>query len=498
MRFLKYILFSLIFFSINVSAVETGTIHLYCKPKVRIYLDGELVGITNKSDSGIIIKNVPHGEHKIRIQKKGKSTEVLPIYLSNDLLEFESDQFEIGKFSKEIRKSKLYVKGDEKVDYSLLDKYDKVSSWEQISEALRTEYDSFYNTLEINHYIPLIDEKYDVDSLPKIKFIKYPIFPITDSIPTIEFEEVWVKGLIDPLGIVDTVVILGSCGKKEFDILAISAAYKTEYYPAIKDNKKVWVWVSWKIPYRDVYIGEKKLNGEDVERVFNQIYSDTILSQKIKNDTNNSNTLRPEPLDELPVVVRREPPRYPLELLSAGIEGTVWIKGLVSSSGDVVQANVGISSGNAVLDSAAVKAAYGYYFIPGELDGKPVDAVIAWDIVFDKKNAITEEPEGADENLPPPDKFVPVDIMPEMIYQAAPNYPRAAKQKGLQGVVWVKALVDKKGIVKKARVGKSSGHKVLDKAAVEAAFSNKFKPAVQNSRPVNVWVTYKVNFRLNN
>lgn len=103
-----------------------------------------------------------------------------------------------------------------------------------------------------------------------------------------------------------------------------------------------------------------------------------------------------------------------------------------------------------------------------------------------------------DDYLPDPNEFVPVEIMPEMIYQKSPDYPRLAKQAGITGVVWVKALVGRDGSVRKAMVGKSSGTASLDEAAVNAAKFNKFKPGIQNGRPVNVWVTYKVNFSLNN
>jgi len=101
-----------------------------------------------------------------------------------------------------------------------------------------------------------------------------------------------------------------------------------------------------------------------------------------------------------------------------------------------------------------------------------------------------------DDYIPAPDEFVPVEIMPEMIYQTSPEYPRLAKQAGLSGVVWVKALVDKTGTVRNAMVGKSSGTASLDEAAVQAAYNNRFKPGIQNGRPVNVWVTYKVEFNI--
>ena len=96
--------------------------------------------------------------------------------------------------------------------------------------------------------------------------------------------------------------------------------------------------------------------------------------------------------------------------------------------------------------------------------------------------------------LPEPDEFVPVQILPEMIFQHTPEYPRMMREIGIGGVVWVKALVDKEGNVRDAQVGRSSGFVALDEAAVAAAMFNKFKPGIQNGLPVNVWVTYKVTF----
>ena len=103
-----------------------------------------------------------------------------------------------------------------------------------------------------------------------------------------------------------------------------------------------------------------------------------------------------------------------------------------------------------------------------------------------------------DEFLPAPDDFVAVEIYPEMIYEHIPDYPRLAEQAGITGLVWVKSLVDEEGAVRKAILGKTSGVNSLDEAAVKAAYKCKFKPGIQNGRPVKVWVTYKVEFELTN
>jgi len=102
-----------------------------------------------------------------------------------------------------------------------------------------------------------------------------------------------------------------------------------------------------------------------------------------------------------------------------------------------------------------------------------------------------------DDYLPGINQFVPVEIPAEMIYKEAADYPRLAQQAGLEGLVWVKALILKDGTVKQAVVYKSSGTPSLDEAAVKAAYKYRYKPAIQNGRPVAMWVAYQVDFKMN-
>ncbi len=99
--------------------------------------------------------------------------------------------------------------------------------------------------------------------------------------------------------------------------------------------------------------------------------------------------------------------------------------------------------------------------------------------------------------IPDIDEFVPAEIPPEMIYQVAPKYPHLAKKSGMEGRVWTQALADKDGTVREAVVAKSSGLVALDEAALRAAKYNRFKPGIQNGKPISIWVTYQVDFVLN-
>lgn len=92
--------------------------------------------------------------------------------------------------------------------------------------------------------------------------------------------------------------------------------------------------------------------------------------------------------------------------------------------------------------------------------------------------------------------FKSIEVLPEMIYYESPNYPRFAVEAGNTGDVWIMALIDKKGNVIEARVNKSSSFADLDRAALDAAYANKYKPAIQNGIPFMLWVKYKVEFRI--
>lgn len=113
----------------------------------------------------------------------------------------------------------------------------------------------------------------------------------------------------------------------------------------------------------------------------------------------------------------------------------------------------------------------------------------------DKGNATStaEQPEPAAQ-LPAMDEFTPMETVPQMIKQTRPVYPEAEEENGVEGIVWVKALVGKSGTVLGAVVFKSSGSEALDASAIKAAVNNRFTPGIQNGKPVAAWISYKVTF----
>ena len=73
---------------------------------------------------------------------------------------------------------------------------------------------------------------------------------------------------------------------------------------------------------------------------------------------------------------------YSAEALKEGVEGTVRIRLLVTAFGSVRTTYVMNSSGNDALDDSARACTKKWRFKPALLRGKPVDAWVAFDIIF--------------------------------------------------------------------------------------------------------------------
>jgi len=97
----------------------------------------------------------------------------------------------------------------------------------------------------------------------------------------------------------------------------------------------------------------------------------------------------------------------------------------------------------------------------------------------------------------PAEEAIQLDGMPSPIKQVQPEYPEAARKKGVEGKVFLKVLVGEKGDVKDVKLMKNeSGSADLEKAAIAAVKKWEFKPATLKQKPVEVWVVIPIDFKL--
>jgi protein TonB len=79
---------------------------------------------------------------------------------------------------------------------------------------------------------------------------------------------------------------------------------------------------------------------------------------------------------------------------------------------------------------------------------------------------------------------------------APPEYPPRALDFGITGTVMVRARVAPDGGTEEIRLWRSSGHALLDAAALAAVRRWAFEPAAVDGRRVEAWVEVPVHFRL--
>ncbi len=94
------------------------------------------------------------------------------------------------------------------------------------------------------------------------------------------------------------------------------------------------------------------------------------------------------------------------------------------------------------------------------------------------------------------DSVMALDEAPMPVKTVNPPYPKDALEKGVEGMVWVKVLIDKNGIVKRSAIIKRTGMGSFEQAATEAIAQWQFKPGKVKNEAVDVWVVVPFRFKL--
>ncbi|MBI4938878.1 MAG: energy transducer TonB [Nitrosomonadales bacterium] len=99
---------------------------------------------------------------------------------------------------------------------------------------------------------------------------------------------------------------------------------------------------------------------------------------------------------------------------------------------------------------------------------------------------------------PPPIPDVEPDYKASYLNNPRPPYPFAARRMGLQGKVILNVEVLAEGLCGQINVHQSSGHEMLDNAAMQTVKTWKFAPARQAGHAVTKWFKIPIQFALNN
>jgi TonB family protein len=211
--------------------------------------------------------------------------------------------------------------------------------------------------------------------------------------------------------------------------------------------------------------------------------------------------------------IKIEKAAYPEEAREKQLQGRVWVKFLVSETGDVQ--SVEVISGDPILAKSAVDALKTWKFKPFIKNGKPVSVStkLPFDFAFSDRVKDDKAPGGEAAPAGPPPSAAdpsgadtPKDATPQririaqgvsqglLVHRVPPDYPLVALAARVQGQVLLRAKIGKDGLIKDLHV--ISGHPMLAPSALDAVKQWKYKPYLLLGHPVEVETEITVNFTL--
>ncbi len=193
--------------------------------------------------------------------------------------------------------------------------------------------------------------------------------------------------------------------------------------------------------------------------------------------------------------------KYPEEAYKNDIQGRVTLQFTIAKDGKVTNVKILRSSGNQLLDDEAVRVvSMSPQWEPGKHNGKPVDVVFTFPVVFKLEGEKTEAAGEAVafsevEQKPAFMGDEPVQFTKWVFGQL--KYPEEAKEKQIQGRVTLQFTIAKDGKVKDINVARSSGSQILDDEAVRiVSMSPQWEPGKHKGEPVDVRFTFPLVFKL--
>jgi TonB family protein len=207
---------------------------------------------------------------------------------------------------------------------------------------------------------------------------------------------------------------------------------------------------------------------------------------------------RPGPGIVRPRVTKHVYPSYTPEAMHAGIEGAVYMEAVVEADGSVGEVRV-TRSLDPGLDDHAIQTLKQWRFEPGRRDGVAVPVLIEMEMTFSLRDG---KPERMAVSIPsttwPPAGAVHPGSgvqSPRLVHETKPSYTPAAMRAGIEGMVWMEAVVGADGRVSDVRVTQSLDHG-LDEEAVRTLREWRFAPGRRDGVPVPVVVEVQMSFVL--
>lgn len=183
-----------------------------------------------------------------------------------------------------------------------------------------------------------------------------------------------------------------------------------------------------------------------------------------------------------PAIISRPILTYPGEARTAGIEGTIYVRGLVGTDGKVIKTEIAKREPELafVFDEEARRYVMHVTFSPAQdSSSQPVEAWVVLPVQF---------------SIP--------DFEPAALLEVAkPEYPAKAIELGMESWIGLAVQLDEMGFVigDVKPVILARGHPevtIFDRQAIDAARRSRFAPARGKDGPQRAWAFVKIDFHL--
>ncbi|MXX12138.1 MAG: TonB family protein [Gemmatimonadetes bacterium] len=274
---------------------------------------------------------------------------------------------------------------------------------------------------------------------------------------------------------------------------AIDAALQFRFRPAKHNGKVVPVWMTQPITFQ-------LLNDEfDVKEIADKVDVQEVVKETDKyvlRFGRRVDVLAYDEVEEKPHPIDIVTPVYPKEAKEEKIEGKVVLKVVVNMDGSV--SDVSVLEGPEIFRQVAIDAALQCQFKPAEHNGKvvPVWMVMPIEFSLNFKEHQTTPPASVNADSSKVLEFYMVEVKPKVLHSVVPVHPEKALRDNLEGKVFLKFMVNVDGSVSDVKVLRTIGSEVFQKAAIDAISQFRFKPAEHNGKPVSIWMTQPISFRL--
>jgi TonB family protein len=197
-------------------------------------------------------------------------------------------------------------------------------------------------------------------------------------------------------------------------------------------------------------------------------------------------------------VARAVEAQYPAALRDGGVGGKPVVRVLVDVRGLPRLPRVDESSGNAELDSAAVRVVAGARFRPGRWAGRPYPVWLEVPVTFVSPKAPSDTVKAV---RPSFDDLAGTEELPELSNRnyvtsvINRNYPPQMRMAGVSGNVTARFRLNTDGRPGMVRIERASRPEFVV-AAVLVVEAMRFRPARVNGKPVSVWVTVPIFFQV--